>query len=545
MATLSHLPRNDIGKRTPKLYHRIRTTIETAFYRNNVIPVTSISHAYRLAKESPGTIVTDLPVLRANELDLPPDAKVLLFNDGIVTGRVAKARKLVNLNNEEDYANMLRDALFRSNRKKMYHGIAYVGLHTDFMVRAHLLIPEGYENTLYSWMLNFQHPNQAVERMYKDSRLIEEGDIYLYSDPDLMIAGHDDGLSLFDHLHNVGALFGLRYFGEHKKATLTMSWSVASRCNYTACHGGQKRFILPDGSTYIAGVFGLSGSGKSTITHAKHQNKYDITVLHDDAFIISNDDGSSISLEPSYFDKVQDYPTDSPDNEFLLTLQNVGATLDDQGLIVPVTEDIRNGNGRALKSKFWTPHRAYKFDNKVNAIFWIMKDETLPPILKVTSSVLASTLGATLATKRSSAEHGATTSKLVIEPYANPFRLYPLRNDYIKFKDLFDNHGVACYVINTGFFLDSNITPQITLSLIESIINQQIEFLPFAGLDTLQYTKIPGYTPDFTNTDYLSLFVERLQTRVHFIEHLYSHDVLPKETTDELEAIISHIKKML
>ena len=105
MATLSNLHRNDIGKQTPKLYHRIRTTIETAFYRNNVVHVTSIAQAYQLALHSPGTIVTDLPVHRAKELDLPIDAKVLLFNDGIVTGRQANARRLVNMNNEEDYAN--------------------------------------------------------------------------------------------------------------------------------------------------------------------------------------------------------------------------------------------------------------------------------------------------------------------------------------------------------------------------------------------------------------------------------------------------------
>jgi phosphoenolpyruvate carboxykinase (ATP) len=545
MATLSHLPRNQIGKQTPNLYHRIRTTIETAFYRNNVEKVTSISHAYRLAKHAPGTIVTDLPVHRPKDLQLPADAKVLLFNDGIITGRQANARRLINMNNEDEYANILREAIFQNKHKEFYHGIAYVGLHEDFMVRAHLLIPKGYENTLYSWMLNFQHPTSEIEDMYAHSKQINEGDIYLYSDPDYFVKGHDMGLSVFDHKHNVGALFGLKYFGEHKKATLTMGWSVASRCNFTSCHGGQKRFIRADGTPFIAGVFGLSGSGKSTITHSKHNGKYDITVLHDDAFIISNEDGSSVSLEPSYFDKVQDYPTDCSDNTFLLTMQNVGATLDDKGYVVPVTEDIRNGNGRALKSKFWTPHRAYKFDHKIDAIFWIMKDETLPPILKVNSSILASTLGATLATKRSSAEHGAITSKLVIEPYANPFRLYPLRNDYKKFKDLFENHQVDCYVINTGFFLDSNITPSITLSLMEQIVDNTITFQSFAGLEELEYTSINGFNPDFKNTDYLSLFAERLESRIHFIEHLYSQNVLPKESTDHLQSIVDHIKKML
>ena len=81
-------------------------------------------------------------------------------------------------------------------------------------------------------------------------------------------------------------------------------------------------------------------------------------------FIISNTDGSSICLEQSYFDKTQDYPLTNPQSKYFVTIQNVGATKDDQGRIVPVNEDIRNGNGRTVKSKFATSNREYKFKEK-------------------------------------------------------------------------------------------------------------------------------------------------------------------------------------
>ena len=64
-----------------------------------------------------------------------------------------------------------------------------------------------------------------------------------------------------------------------------------------------------------------------------------------------------------------------------------------------------------------------------------MKDKTLPPILKIDDPVLASTMGATLATRRSTAEKldaHVDPNALVIEPYANPFRTYPLALDYEK-----------------------------------------------------------------------------------------------------------------
>ena len=79
--------------------------------------------------------------------------------------------------------------------------------------------------------------------------------------------------------------------------------------------------------------------------------KYEIKVLHDDAFIINTDTCSSIAIEPTYFDKTADYPTGCADNKFLLTAQNCSATMDEDGKIQLVTEDIRNGNGRAIKSK--------------------------------------------------------------------------------------------------------------------------------------------------------------------------------------------------
>jgi len=397
MATQQCYPRNQIGANNP-VFSQIRTIIETHFYGHNVVKITSLKEAYKLAAASPGTIVTDIPVYNPEAIGLDADAKVLLFNDGAVSGRAASARRIIGEPgvNTNEYALKISEAVYQTRFKKMYHAEVYVGLDKDFMVKAHLLIPEGQENIMYSWMLNFQYINEYYFNMYQESvKLENEGDIYVFSDPTWSHPDHPMGLTCFDPQHNCAAILGMRYFGEHKKGTLTLAWAIANRNGYASCHGGQKRYNLPSGRKFVAGVFGLSGSGKSTITHARHNDKYDITVLHDDAFIISTTDGSSIALEPAYFDKTQDYPLTSEDNKYLLTLQNNGATLDENGKVVVVTEDIRNGNGRAVKSKLWSTNRIDKFDEPVNAIFWLMKDPTLPPVLKIKGSELASVMGAT------------------------------------------------------------------------------------------------------------------------------------------------------
>jgi len=550
MATKASYNWNEISSDNP-IFSQIRTTIETPFYGNNVVNINSIKEAYRLAANSPGTIVTDIPVYEPEKLGLDADAKVLLFNDGAVKGRCAAARRILGEPNvdQEEYATKIREAVYGTRYRTLYHAQAYVGLDKDFMVKAHLLIPEGHENIMYSWLLNFQYITEEFYNMYADSKLYDnEGDIYIFSDPDWAHEDHPLGLTFFDPSHNCAALLGMRYFGEHKKGTLTLAWGTANRNGYAACHGGQKRYNLTNGKKFVAGVFGLSGSGKSTITHARHNDKYDITVLHDDAFIISTENGSSVALEPAYFDKTQDYPMANPDNTYLLTVQNNGATIDENGNVVLVTEDIRNGNGRAVKSKLWSPNRENKFDEPVNAIFWLMKDPTLPPIVKLSGSALASVMGATLATKRTSAERlakGVDPNALVVEPYANPFRTYPLVDDYTKFKKLFEENNVDCYILNTGHFMDKKVTPSVTLGALEAVIEGTGEFKKWGPFSDIEILEVEGFVPDMNDSDYVAQLKARMNDRVEYVKSRETekggYDKLPSDALEALERVVKEL----
>ena len=547
MATNARFPREKITTGNVA-FSQSRSTIETAFYGNNVKAVLDVKEAYALAKASTGTIALDLPVYKPETSGLPEDAQILLFNDGETVGRFAGARVILGEKGvvEADIAAILREAVYGTRYKKMLRTQAYIGLDEDFMVRANLMVPETYENTLYNWLLNFQYINPKYFEMYSKSRVLgDEPDIFLLSDPDWRDERYPNGLAYFDPEHNCACLLGLRYFGEHKKGTLTLAWGIANRNGYASCHGGMKRMVRKDGNVHVMGVFGLSGSGKSTLTHAKHDGKYDVTVLHDDAYVISTENGSSVALEPSYFDKTQDYPLTSPDNKFLLTIQNCGVTIDDQGKKVPVTEDIRNGNGRAIKSKIWSPNRVDKLSEPINTIVWLMKDHSLPPVLKLTDPTLASVMGACLATKRTTAEKilkGVDKDALVFEPYANPFRTYALEQDYRKFKALFEERGVNCYIINTGFFLDKKIPKEVTIGIIEKIVDEQATFKPFGNFAGMETMDVEGFVPDFSDAAYTDLLKNSVENRLRFLESLKElkggRDLLPQEAFDALENLI-------
>ena len=69
MSTKAYYPLNEIGAGKVG-FSKTRSIIEAAFYGNNVVKVNTLKEAYNLAKNSPGTIVTDMPVYRGEEFGL-------------------------------------------------------------------------------------------------------------------------------------------------------------------------------------------------------------------------------------------------------------------------------------------------------------------------------------------------------------------------------------------------------------------------------------------------------------------------------------------
>lgn len=183
MATIESFNRTELKKSNP-LLTKFRTTVETAFYGKNMQEVTDMTEAYELALNAAGVVVTDLPVLHAKELGLPDDAKVLVENGGRIIGRTARAKRIVGENKEEDekLQAIIMDVIYQNRLRHYYKATGYVGLDKDFIIKAHIAFPEGNENNLYSWLLNFQWDSPEYQEMYAHSKAYNEGDIYIYTD---------------------------------------------------------------------------------------------------------------------------------------------------------------------------------------------------------------------------------------------------------------------------------------------------------------------------------------------------------------------------
>ena len=489
---------------------------------------------YTLAAKQPEVIKTTMPMYNPGQFGIPKNAKLLVSNDGCIVGRTAKARNLVrNFNKTEtdSFQVLLREAVYDFNKKESLVLEGVVGLHPDFMVKAHILSPATDAKNMLDWGFNFAPFMKPWSDQYAKSKIISEPDILVFADPDWQHPDFPNGCVIVDELNNCIAILGLRYFGERKKGTLTLAWTMGVRQNMVACHGGIKKI----GDKPPVAVFGLSGSGKSSLTnsldHEGYLNKDEkVTVIHDDAFLIDLEDDYSIAMEPSLFDKTDAVTIDDSTLKYFYSAQNVAVTRTDDKQIRIVAEDIRNKNGRCIKSRGMFRHE--DACGQPGMVIWLQKDTGLPPISMVKTNTLSVAMGASLSTMRAKGVENVDAKeleKLVIEPFANPFRVHPLLEDCQQFHKLF-RMGCECYIMNTHAFGVGkdlvDIPKKLSLKIITELVRGTIKWSDWRtfhglmipkngkGLFGKDYDK--KYKPG-RNELYLSFLRDRVQDRITFL----------------------------
>jgi phosphoenolpyruvate carboxykinase (ATP) len=490
---------------------------------------------YKLALKQPEVMTTSHPFYKPLRYGLPHNAKVLISNDGGIVGRTARARKLVRemAKDRDKFLRILIEVTYQLNKRECLWLEAIVGLHKDFMVKAHLLSPVTDAKNMMDWGLNFTPWMKPWSEQYNKSKKFDEPDILVLADPDWINPEFPNGLVIIDEEENCIAILGLRYFGERKKGTLTIAWTIGVRQNMVACHGGIKTI----GNHPPVAVFGLSGSGKSSITnshdHAGTLKKNEkVTVIHDDAFLIALDENITVALEPSLFDKTDALEFRDPIIKYFFSAQNIAVTDLGNGKREIVGQDIRNDNGRCMKSR-----DMFNFANscaRPGILIWLQKDQSLPPVMKVADNGLAVAMGASLATLRAKGVENVPKeelAKLVIEPFANPFRVHSLEEDCRQFLKLF-KLGTECYILNTGYFgipgEEVNIPKALSLSIVTQLVRGKIEWREWKSFSGLQ---IPANGVDLFGTDYdkkfkpsksqqfLQFLRNRMQDRITFLSN--------------------------
>lgn len=566
--------------KNPKDMSPIRAIAETIMNNHNVRKI-NIREAYEMARKQPGVSETDLRVFpEFTKLhNLPEDTRVLNDTHGNIIGRTAKARRFYNREDatrrnklEGDF----REAAFQMLHYPLIKAEAILGMDQDLMIKATFVTTESDAANVYHWLLNFA-PYEQLKEQYEASPVLPIQDIILIAfnewtcdDPYYNNVGAPQ-LALVDEKHNVMVNMGMRYFGERKKGTLTMAWTSGIRIGMAACHGGIKEIDFSTckdakyhdlGKRSIA-FYGLSGTGKSSHTNS-HDNAgtlpegFSKVVLHDDAFQIDLENKLCRCWEPTLFDKTDSRPIDHPDWKYALALMN-HALLEIDGKRIPVGQDVRNQNGRALLDR-------RLLGNYVNrcgfpkALVWLSKDSTLPPVIKFSNKHLAVAMGASLMTQRNRAENVTEEelNKLVFEPFANPFRVYELYRDVEAFIKVIET-GSDVYCFNSrGYWKESDdkleaIPLNTSLTMQTAILTDALEWEPWDMLPgSMIPTKesvdkiIPGYYDKYQPTTrgnmekYKATLDDRFRQRR---EYLSNSDL--KERPELLKDIIDHLQLKL
>jgi phosphoenolpyruvate carboxykinase (ATP) len=165
-------------------------------------------------------------------------------------------------------------------------------------------------------------------------------------------------------------------------------------------------------------------------------------------------------------------------------------------------------------------------------VVWLQKDTSLPPVSRIKTTGLAVAMGASLSTMRAKGVENVDAKefeKLVIEPFANPFRVHPLMWDCNQFKALFKS-GTECYILNTHAFGTPeeliDIPKELTLLIVTQMVRGNIEWKDWKAFKGLEIPKNgkelfgvdfdKKYKPS-KDKKYLAFMRERMQDRVTFL----------------------------
>ncbi|TNE50045.1 MAG: phosphoenolpyruvate carboxykinase (ATP) [Deltaproteobacteria bacterium] len=589
----------------------------------------SMNVLYDMASEQSTTIVTDVPMADPKSLGLSGGRdRVIVSYTGKDAARSAWARLVAPqpdelrrnpslLDTKDRIERLTRDINFELLHQDLIHTEVYYGRNKDYMGKIHLIVPAKYSKLAYDLNLNFYRSTPELEELYSQSTELPLPDLWLVCYPDWVnpvwqawrnrINPADSKrvlkdpepkrlMMLFDIPFNTAYLLGARYFGEVKKACLTMIWDAAVNAGIGMPIHGSAKTIYVNKST-IQGAeeqakgksktkaksktkskakksasksngksngqedlksttfitIGLSGSGKSTIGNDPHEDYLSedkgegIHIGNDDALVVlynpSDPNAGTVGLENGCYNKSNDY---TPGSFYIKTVQsaeNIMVARDQDYRLFLIHQDIFSGNGRVQTARHMLPGA----DDNINVpwpdyISLLMKDETMPPLMRIRDPQLMVSMFMSLATKSTTAENIPVEemNKLKMVPGANPFNTWGLQQEAEALERTFQLVGCCGLVMNTGgFFINPklnakdqtrDIPKELSLGIYPRLARNQIEWEPwtqFPGTEIPTASSLADVYPEYEEhfspyrvadqNYYYELFRTRMLQRQNFL----------------------------
>ena len=535
-----------------------------------------INLAYELAEKQPNVIKTDAIMSDTASVGLyTPNNKVLVSVTGRDTGRSPWARHVVDKSNPEemDYIHkLLKDITYEMMSLEMLAVTCFFGRSKNAMGELEFLVTQKYAKHAVDFIMNFVPSNDQARRQYMDSKPLGFKNIRIVSHPDWVNPDWEAWRNrvnptdaeavkkdpepprikmIFDPDNNVAFLLGNNYFGECKKAALSLVWtSFLNKGLGMPIHGSSKALILPNNEEKVFITIGLSGSGKSSLGNAYHKEFIDkgwlkeVKLGNDDAVVIQADENETTGLESGLYNKTDEYSPGSFWEKTIQSAENAMVIVDEKGMKIPYYMDVYTKNGRCISARHFLPGAdSTSLDtNAPSYICTIQKDNTWGPLTMIEDPVLQAALYITLSTKSTAAENISLSElgKLKISPGANPFGMWPRSKECDMFHETVVKHSITGFLLNTGgYFIseedekasrEKDIPKKLSIILYPLIAADKIKWVDW---EMMPGTKVPapgsmekffpGYDEKFSiaadqQAVYHQLFQARLANRIEWME---------------------------
>lgn len=387
-----------------------------------------------------------------------------------VRHRLARFTEVVEKGPDKRQAKILSDVEAYLKGKEIISLDRTIGKASHIRMKAKLLITKEYARIALMWN-NLLFPPEQGRPDLLIVNLPEWGEREILVDPE----------------GGVTFVLGTDYGGECKKAGLRMAMYRMKRMGGLGLHAGSKTIRIRDreGRLVKKGclIFGLSGTGKTTLTVHDHglSGEEGVSIRQDDVVLIDRE-GRCYGTENGLYIKTEGLDENQPVLYRAAIsphtiLENV--FVDDHGR-VDFHDLSLTSNGRAVvRRKDVELCNGEEIDLlKTDVIFFITRrDDIIPAVCKLTTEQAAAffMLGESVETSAGDPSRAGQSVHVVGD---NPFIVGPLYEEGNRFLEILrSNPHTESYILNTGMVGEKDkITIEDTTTIMREVVRGGVEW---------------------------------------------------------------------
>ncbi|WP_427339377.1 phosphoenolpyruvate carboxykinase (ATP) [Caloranaerobacter sp. DY30410] len=406
-----------------------------------------------------------------------------------------------------------------------------MGMHSKFSFNCRLYITKEYSRIAYMWNNslftpdNINHPDIVS--------------VYVPEWPERIILIYPE--------EGVTYILGTDYFGEAKKSFLRMAMYKVKKMGGLGLHAGSKVLRVKDKDGILKDVgfimFGLSGTGKTTLTIHDHNLKgEEKAIIRQDDVIFMDINGYCAGSENGFFIKTEGLSESQRVLYKAATSPNAifeNVKVYENGKVDFLnTELTSNGRGIVLREEIDNTDDSIDLEKAHKLIFITRRNDIIPPVAKLTASQAATffMLGESIETSAGDPTKAGQSKRCV---GTNPFIIGPEAEEgHRLYRILKQNPDMECYILNTGRVGKSNnfegekITIEVSTTIMREIARDTIEweidkdwgYLVPKSVNDLDMDK---YNPKryYTDLEYKSLVNKLKEERVKWLSRFENLDM--------------------